>query len=189
MTRGQGGSLLLSCTALSSATPCRLSGAFPKPLFVPGNVRPNGPKVHFQSHTYRSSAQEEILARWAEHRKTQQNRIRGATDLPGLRPSFLGACHPMRASLFWCARHDRQDRRGLVLFQRKCGGGAGGDALGGDLLQGFIQAAIERNAHANVEPAADESQVPAARRLSRQSECTVRSRCTCPARRSRDRVR
>jgi hypothetical protein len=33
-------------------------GAFPKPLFVPGIVRPNGPKVHLQSHTYRSSAQE-----------------------------------------------------------------------------------------------------------------------------------
>jgi hypothetical protein len=54
--------------------------------------------------------------------------------------------------------YDRQSGRGHVLFQRERGGGTDGNALGGDLLQGFIQAAIERNAYANVEAAADEGE-------------------------------
>ena len=32
------------------------TAAPPKFLFVPGNVRPNGPRVHLQSHAYRSSS-------------------------------------------------------------------------------------------------------------------------------------
>ena len=63
------------------------------PFLFPATFGPTGQEFIFDpTRTVRQSSRDgqsgELLARWAEHRKTQQNRTRGATDIPGLRPSL-----------------------------------------------------------------------------------------------------
>ncbi len=57
------------------------------PFLFPVASGPTGQKFIFNpTRAVRQSG--ELLARWAEDRKTQQNITRGATDIPGLRPSL-----------------------------------------------------------------------------------------------------
>ena len=63
------------------------------PFLFPVTSGPTGQQFIFTpTRTVRQSSRDgqsgKLLARWAEHRKTRQNITRGATDIPGLRPSL-----------------------------------------------------------------------------------------------------